>query len=100
MQDILQSPIPMLILMGVVFYFLLIRPQQKRAKEHKAMIEGLKRGDEIVTQGGILGKVTKVGDDEVVVKLAEGVEVRVVRATIIDVKGRTAPKPANDAKAD
>ena len=100
MQEILQGPIPMLILMGLVFYFLIIRPQQKRMKEHKELVEGLKRGDEVVTQGGLIGKVAKVADEEVTIKLAEGVEVRVVRATIADVRGRTAPKPANDAKSD
>lgn len=90
----------MLVLMGVVFYFLLIRPQQKRMKEHKQMVEGVKRGDEIITQGGLIGKVSKVADDELTVKLADGVEVRVVRTTIASVRGRTAPKPANDAKSD
>ncbi|TNE34244.1 MAG: preprotein translocase subunit YajC, partial [Alphaproteobacteria bacterium] len=55
-----------LILIGVVFYFLLIRPQQKRAKEHRAMIEAVRRGDNVVTAGGIMGKVTKVRDDGVV----------------------------------
>jgi preprotein translocase subunit YajC len=82
MQAILASPIPMLLLMGLVFYFLLIRPQQKRAKEHKEMVDGLKRGDEVITQGGLLGKVAKVADEEVTIELAEGVKVRVVRQTI------------------
>lgn len=100
MQEFIQGPIPMLVLMGVVFYFLLIRPQQKRMKEHKQMVEGVKRGDEIITQGGLIGKVSKVADDELTVKLADGVEVRVVRTTIASVRGRTAPKPANDAKSD
>jgi len=86
--------------MGVVFYFLLIRPQQKRMKEHKEMVEGLKRGDEIVTQGGLIGKIAKVADEEVTVELAEGVKVRVVRQTITGVRGRPEPKPANDAKSD
>ena len=66
-----------LILIFVVFYFLLIRPQQKRAKEHKEMVEGLKRGDEVITQGGLIGKVSKVADEEVTVELADGVKVRV-----------------------
>jgi preprotein translocase subunit YajC len=86
--------------MGLVFYFLLIRPQQKRMKEHKEMVEGLKRGDEVITQGGLIGKVVKVADEEVTVELSEGVKVRVVRQTISTVRGRTEPKPANDAKSD
>ncbi len=66
-----------LILLFVVFYFLLIRPQQKKAKEHKQMVESLKKGDEIVTQGGILGKVTQVGETYLTVEIADGVEIRV-----------------------
>ncbi|MAC90483.1 MAG: preprotein translocase subunit YajC [Maricaulis maris] len=100
MQEFLQSPIPMLVLMGLVFYFLLIRPQQKRMKEHKELIGGLKRGDEVITQGGMIGKIAKVSDEEVTLDIGEGVKVRIVRSTIADVKGRTAPKPANDAKSD
>ncbi|MHA6289166.1 preprotein translocase subunit YajC [Maricaulis sp. CAU 1757] len=99
MEEFLVGPIPMLILMGLVFYFLIIRPQQKRMKEHKEMVESLKRGDEVVTQGGLIGKVSKVEDDEILVKLADGVDVRVVRATITGVRGRPEPKPANDAKS-
>ncbi|WP_291842909.1 preprotein translocase subunit YajC [Maricaulis sp.] len=94
------SSIIMLVLMGLVFYFLLIRPQQKRMKEHKALIDGLKRGDEVITQGGMIGKIAKVTDEEVTLDLGEGVKVRIVRSTIADVKGRTAPKPANDSKTD
>ena len=100
MQEFLQSPIPMLVLMGLVFYFLLIRPQQKRMKEHKELIGGLKRGDEVITQGGMIGKIAKVSDEEVTLDIGEGVKVRIVRSTIADVKGRTVPKPANDAKSD
>ena len=97
MQAILASPIPMLVLMVGVFYFLLIRPQQKRAKEHRDMIDALKRGDVVVTQGGLVGKVTKVEETEAVIELAKGVEVRLVKHTIADVRNRTEPKPANDA---
>lgn len=81
-----------LVLIFVVFYFLLIRPQQKRAKEHKAMIAGLHRGDSVLTGGGIIGKVTKVFDDhEVQVEIAEGVKVRVSRSSITEVRSRTEP---------
>lgn len=100
MEAIFGPQVLMLVLMFGVLYFLMIRPQQKRMKEHKEMVEGLKRGDEVVTQGGLIGKVAKVADEEVTVELSEGVKVRVVRQTIASVKGRTEPKPANDAKDD
>lgn len=85
------------VLIFVVFYFLLIRPQQKRAKEHKAMVEALKRGDKVVTSGGIIGKVSKVIDDtHVEVEIASDVKVKVVRSTIGQVMDKT--QPANDDK--
>lgn len=81
-----------LILIFAIMYFLLIRPQQKKLKEHKAMVEALRRGDQIVTAGGLIGKVSKVKDDgEVEVELAEGVKVRVVRSTISTVLNKTEP---------
>lgn len=85
-----------LILIFVVFYFLLIRPQQKRMKEHKQMVEALRRGDRVVTAGGIIGSVTKVlNERELQVEIAEGVRVRVVRQTISEVLSKTEPAPAN-----
>ena len=85
------------VLIFVVFYFLLIRPQQKRAKEHKSMVEALKRGDKVVTSGGIVGKVSKVVDDQYVeVEIASDVKVKVVRSTIGQVMDKT--QPANDDK--
>jgi len=85
-----------LILIFVIMYFLLIRPQQKKVKEHQAMIGALRRGDEIVTAGGLIGKITKVKDDtEVEVELASGLKVRVVRPTIAQVRSKTEPA-AND----
>lgn len=81
-----------LILIGVVFYFLLIRPQQKRAKAHRAMIDGVRRGDTVVTAGGIMGKVTKVKDDNVVqVEIATDVKIDVVKSTLSDIRGKTEP---------
>jgi preprotein translocase subunit YajC len=71
-----------LILIFVVFYFLLIRPQAKRAKEHKKMVEALARGDEVVTNGGLLGRATNVGENFVVLEVAEGVQVRVQKNSI------------------
>jgi preprotein translocase subunit YajC len=85
-----------LILIFVIMYFLLIRPQQKKVKEHQQMVAALRRGDEVVTQGGLIGKITKVKDDnEIEVELASGVKVRVVRPTIAQVRSKTEPA-AND----
>ena len=81
-----------LILIFAIMYFLMIRPQQKKAKQHKAMIDSLRRGDQVVTSGGVLGKVSKVSDDGIVeIEIAEGVKVRVMRATIVQVLNKTEP---------
>ena len=92
-----------LVLIFVVFYFFLIRPQQKRMKEHKAMVEAVKRGDRVVTSGGILGDVTKIiNESEAEVEIAQGVKVRVLKSTISDVVSKTEPVPAksDDEKSD
>jgi preprotein translocase subunit YajC len=81
-----------LILIFAIMYFLLIRPQQKKLKEHQAMVAALRRGDQVVTQGGMIGKVTKVKEDnEIEVEIAEGVKVRVIRSTITQVLNKTEP---------
>jgi preprotein translocase subunit YajC len=81
-----------LILIFAIMYFLMIRPQQKKAKQHKAMIDSLRRGDQVVTSGGVLGKVSKVSDDGIVeIEITEGVKVRVMRATIAQVLNKTEP---------
>ncbi len=85
-----------LVLVFVIFWFLLIRPQQKRMKEHQAQIQAVKKGDRVVTGGGLIGKVTKVGDTEVEVELAQGIRVQVVKSTLSQVVDPTAVKPAND----
>ncbi len=86
-----------LILIFVVFYFLLIRPQQKKMKEQKAMLGAIRRGDKVVTGGGIVGTVTKVIDDEeITVEIADGVKVRVRREMISSVLSKT--EPVNDDK--
>ena len=74
-----------LVLMFVVLYFVMIRPQMKRQKEHKAMIEALAKGDEVVTAGGLLGKVSKVGDTYIGVELADGMEVQMQRSAVVQV---------------
>ena len=84
-----------LILIFAIMYFLLIRPQQKKMKEHQAMVAAFRRGAQFVTQGGLIGKVTKVKDDaEIEVELAENVKVRVVKSTIANVTSKTEPAKA------
>lgn len=91
MPEQLMSFLP-LVGIFVVFYFLLIRPQQKKAKEHQSMLEQIKRGDRIVTSGGILGLVTKIlSDSEVQVEIAENVKVKVLRSMISNVLSKTEP---------
>jgi len=81
-----------LILIFAIMYFLLIRPQQKKVKEHAAMVAALRRGDQVVTQGGIIGKVVKVKDDgELEVEIADGVKIRVIQSTIATVVSKTEP---------
>jgi preprotein translocase subunit YajC len=83
-QSTLISMIP-LVLMFVVLYFVMIRPQMKRQKEHKAMIEALAKGDEVVTAGGFLGKVSKIGETYIGVELATGIEVQMQRSAVVQV---------------
>lgn len=88
--DLIGFFVPLILIFGIM-YFLIIRPQQKRMKEHQSMLEALRRGDEVVTAGGLLGKVTRVkeGDEEVEVEISEGVRVRVLKATISAVLSKT-----------
>jgi preprotein translocase subunit YajC len=83
------------VLIFVIFWFLMIRPQQRRVREHQATIAAVKKGDEVVTGGGIRGRVTKVSDDEAEVEIANGVRVRVVKSTLTAVL-TGGGKPAND----
>ena len=83
-----------LILIGIIFYFLLIRPQNQRMKAHRQMLSEIVRGDTIVTNGGLVGKVKKVSDDELTVDFG-GQSIRVVRTMVADVRNKTVP--ANDA---
>lgn len=94
----LEAMLP-LVLIFVVFYFLLIRPQQKKQKKHREMLNLIRRGDKIVTGGGILGAVTKVNDDlELTVEISDGVKVRVRRALVAEVLSKT--EPVKSAKKD
>ncbi len=79
--------IPTMLIIGIM-YFLMIRPQQKRLKEHQAMVAAIRRGDTIVTSGGIIGKVAKVEDQELQVEIAEGVKIKIMRSTVSEVRGK------------
>lgn len=95
------EPLIPLVLIFVVFYFLLIRPQQKKAKAHREMIAGLRRGDRVVTSGGIVGQVQRViGDTELSVEIAEGVRVRVMRSMIAELVAKPEPSRARDDDDD
>lgn len=84
MQSSLMSMLP-LVLMFVVLYFVMIRPQMKRQKEHRTMIEALAKGDEVATAGGLLGKVTRLGDAYLGLEIANGIEVQVQRSAVVQV---------------
>ena len=92
--SILMGIVPWLLIF-VIFFMLMIRPQQRRVKEHQAAINAVKKGDEVITGGGIRGKVTKVTDDEAEVEIAQGVKIRVIKSTISTVLSPNT-KPAND----
>jgi len=85
MQEVLFQIMP-LILIFFVFYFLIIRPQQNKVKEHAAMVNAVKKGDEVVTQGGLIGKVSKVSDDEITIDFGDNVNIRAVKSTLAHVK--------------
>jgi preprotein translocase subunit YajC len=90
-SDMLMSLLPF-ILIFVIMYFLILRPQQKRVKQHQEMVKNLRRGDTVITSGGLIGKVTKVVDDDMLeVEIAEGVRVRQVRQMVSDVRAKGEP---------
>ncbi|MHA7859416.1 MAG: preprotein translocase subunit YajC [Henriciella sp.] len=92
----LISSLIMFVPLILIFYFLLIRPQQQRQKKHRQMIDEMKKGDTVVTAGGLIGKVTRVADTEVTIELADGVRVRSLKGMIADVKDKNTPVAAND----
>jgi preprotein translocase subunit YajC len=97
--DMLNSLlIPTMLIIGIM-YFLMIRPQQRRLKDHRDMVAGIRRGDTIVTSGGIIGKVTKVEDNELQVEIADNVKIKLLRSTISEVRGKGEAAPAAKAKA-
>ncbi|MDR3506288.1 MAG: preprotein translocase subunit YajC [Caulobacteraceae bacterium] len=97
-QDLVMQFLPIVALL-VLFYFLLIRPQQKRAKEHRESIAAIKRGDTVVLSSGMIGKVVRVEETEVGLEIAQGVTVKVVKTMISEIRTRGAPAAANDAKS-
>jgi len=95
------EPLLPLVLIFVVFYFLLIRPQQKKQKAHREMIANVRRGDRVVTAGGVIGQVTRVVDDrELMVEIADGVRVRVMRAMISELLAKSEPARSRDVDED
>ena len=97
-QDLLLQLAP-LVALFVLFYFLLIRPQQRRMKQHREMIGSVKRGDGVVLSSGIIGKVVRVEEAEVQVEIAPNTNVRVVKGMISEVRSRGEPVPANDSRS-
>lgn len=95
----LLSMLPMLIGFIAIMYFFMIRPQAQRAKQHKAMLAAIKRNDTVVLSSGMIGKVTRIEETEVMLEIATGVNVRVVKAMITEVRSKGEPAPANDSKA-
>jgi preprotein translocase subunit YajC len=88
----ISTMVPLVLLFGI-FYFLLIRPQQQRIKAHQQLVESVKRGDTVVTAGGLIGKVAKVKDDgEIMVEIADNVQVRVLKSTLSEVRSRGGEK--------
>ena len=95
MSAFLVNMMPLLLIF-VVFWFLIFRPQQQRAKQHRAKLDAVKRGDQVVTGGGLIGKVIKVDGDQIEVEIAPNVRVKAVKATLTDVVSPASAKPAND----
>ncbi|MFT4251233.1 MAG: preprotein translocase subunit YajC [Caulobacter sp.] len=86
------------VILIVFFYFMILRPQQKRQKEHQTMLNNLKRGDNVVLSSGVLGKIVRVEEREVGVEIAQGVTVKVRKGMITEVSAKGEPAPANDPK--
>ncbi len=101
MQDFLTSPFPMLIVIAAIFYFLMIRPQQQQAKKLREAVDSLRRGDTVVLNSGIVGKVSKVPqkeDPEITVEIADGVNIRVLRGAVGEVRAKNQPVEAKAEK--
>ena len=98
-QDMLTSLLPF-ILIFVIMYFLILRPQQKKVKQHSEMVKNVRKGDTVITSGGLVGRVTKVvDDDQIEVEVADGVRIRQMRQMIADVRAKGEPVKDEDAKS-
>ncbi len=101
MQDLLANPLVLFVPMGLIFYFLVMRPQQQQAKQHRQAIDNLRRGDTVVTSGGIVGRVAKVpskDDPEITVEIADNVQIKVIKTTLTEVRAKTQPVEAKSDK--
>jgi len=99
MQDLLANPFVMLIPMGLIFYFLVMRPQQQQAAKHRTALDNLRRGDTVVTSGGIIGRVAKAPskeDAEITLEIADDVQIKVVKATLSEVRAKPQPVDKSD----
>ena len=102
MQDILTNPLFMFLPIGLIFYFLVMRPQQQRAKDHRTAIDNLRRGDTVVTAGGVVGRVAKApvkDDPEVTVEIADNVQIKVIKGTLSEVRSKTQPVETKSDKS-
>ena len=97
-SDLLQSPFLLFGVLGLLMYFMLLRPQQQRQRQHRDMISAIKRGDTVVLSSGVIGKVVRVEEAEVGVEIAQNVNIMVVKSMITEVRARGEPVAANDAK--
>ena len=97
-NSMLMSLLPFALIF-VIMYFLILRPQQKKVKDHAELVKNIRRGDTVVTSGGIIGKVTKVDDQELQVEIAEGVRIKIVRSTVSEVRGKGEGTTPAKAKA-
>jgi preprotein translocase subunit YajC len=98
LTDILQNPLLFIGVMVVLMYFLLLRPQQQRQRQHRDMIGGIKRGDTVVLSSGVIGKVVRVEDAELGVEIAQNVSIKVIKSMVSEVRARGEPAAANDSK--
>ena len=97
-NSMLMSLLPFALIF-VIMYFLILRPQQKKAKDHAELVKNIRRGDTVVTSGGIIGKVAKVEDNELQIEIADGVRIKVLRGTISEIRGKTEPAANSKPKA-
>lgn len=97
-MEALASQLLFIVPIIAIFYFLIIRPQNQRAKKTREMLAALKKGDSVVTNGGIIGRIVKISDDEVTIDTGEGGKLRVLRGAVMDVRTKGEPAPANDVK--